>query len=195
MIPDLVPSSADPGSAGFRLSASVQEESLFVTLESMKTDEKFPYDLPLGSAVDYVNNAFLLVIKDDFWNDDQLKLMKQPLDLHFGYTNGLAMFILEGGAIDSADFYFNIQECDEKEALLNAPALKVELVLVDEDNNIRFYKSKDLSAAQSDILKKTFEEQAAVEFMPGEYDVNVEGLQSAYEPFDLVKFARMETKL
>lgn len=47
----------------------------------MKTDEKFPYDLPLGSAVDYVNNAFLLVIKDDFWNDDQLKLMKQPLDL------------------------------------------------------------------------------------------------------------------
>lgn len=173
----------------------MHEHPDFVKIDSMKTDEKFPYELPLGSAVDYVNNAFLLVIKDDFWNDDQLKLMKQPLALHFGYTNGLAMFILEGGAIDSADFYFNVQESDEKEALLNASQMKIELVLVDEDNNIRFYKSKDLSAAQSEILRKTFKEQAAVEFMPGEYDVNVEGLQSAYEPFDLVKFSRMETSL
>lgn len=173
----------------------MQAGLLFVTLDCMKTNEKFPYELPFGSAVDYVNNAFLLVIKDDSWNDDQLKLMKQPLVLHFGYTNGLAMFVLEGGAIDSADFYFNVQECDEKEALFQAPQIKVELVLVDEDNNIRFYKSTDLSTSQSETIRNTLKEQAAVEFMPGEYDVNVEGLQSAYEPYDLVKFARVEAKL
>lgn len=161
----------------------------------MNTKEKFPYELPLGSAVDYVDNAFLLVIKDDSWNEDQLKLMREPLQVHFCYTNGMAIFVLEGGAVDSADFYFNIQESDGKEALLNADTLKLELVLVDEDSNIRFYKSKDLSKADSALILDTLKKQNELEFMPGEYDVNVEGLQSAYDPYDLVKFEVLGTKM
>ena len=78
----------------------------------MNTREKFPYDLDLGAVMDFVEDHFMLVIKDEVWTEEELNLLKQPLSLNFCYTNDIAIFVVEGGDIDSSDFYFNVQDCD-----------------------------------------------------------------------------------
>lgn len=93
--------------------------------------KKFAYDVEIGTIMDYVEDHFMLVIKDETWSDEEIELIKKGATLNFCYTQDLAIFVLEGGDIDSSDFYFNIQDCDLKDEILEKELLDVELILVD----------------------------------------------------------------
>lgn len=143
-----------------------------------------------GCAVDFVDGCLYLVIKDDTWNEAQLAAASQPFEVSVCETNGMIVFLLEGGPLDTSDFYFNIQECDDKEALLNARNLEVRVVLLDENNTIALIRGATLSQQTTEKIVDLLRKQNAVQFMPGEYDVNVSGMQDAYEPAELAKFAK-----
>ena len=143
--------------------------------------KKFAYDVEIGTIMDYVEDHFMLVIKDETWSDEEIELIKKG--------------VLEGGDIDSSDFYFNIQDCDLKDEILEKELLDVELILVDGKNNVWYSKRKTLSLEQSKIILDCLKKQAQVGFMPGEYEVNIAGIQSAYEPFELEKFSKVSIKL
>lgn len=157
--------------------------------------KKFAYDVEIGTIMDYVEDHFMLVIKDETWSDEEIELIKKGATLNFCYTQDLAIFVLEGGDIDSSDFYFNIQDCDLKDEILEKELLDVELILVDGKNNVWYSKRKTLSLEQSKIILDCLKKQAQVGFMPGEYEVNIAGVQSAYEPFELEKFSKVSIKL
>lgn len=157
--------------------------------------KKFAYDVEIGTIMDYVEDHFMLVIKDETWSDEEIELIKKGATLNFCYTQDLAIFVLEGGDIDSSDFYFNIQDCDLKDEILEKELLDVELILVDGKNNVWYSKRKTLSLEQSKIILDCLKNQAQVGFMPGEYEVNIAGIQSAYEPFELEKFSKVSIKL
>lgn len=157
--------------------------------------KKFAYDVEIGTIMDYVEDHFMLVIKDETWSDEEIELIKKEATLNFCYTQDLAIFVLEGGDIDSSDFYFNIQDCDLKDEILEKELLDVELILVDGKNNVWYSKRKTLSLEQSKIILDCLKKQAQVGFMPGEYEVNITGIQSAYEPFELEKFSKVSIKL
>lgn len=157
--------------------------------------KKFAYDVEIGTIMDYVEDHFMLVIKDETWSDEEIELIKKGATLNFCYTQDLAIFVLEGGDIDSSDFYFNIQDCDFKDEILEKELLDVELILVDGKNNVWYSKRKTLSLEQSKIILDCLKKQAQVGFMPGEYEVNIAGIQSAYEPFELEKFSKVSIKL
>lgn len=157
--------------------------------------KKFAYDVEIGTIMDYVEDHFMLVIKDETWSDEEIELIKKGATLNFCYTQDLAIFVLEGGDIDSSDFYFNIQDCDLKDEILEKELLDVELILVDGKNNVWYSKRKTLSLEQSKIILDCLKKQAQVGFMPGEYEVNIAGIQSAYEPFELEKFSKVSIKI
>lgn len=157
--------------------------------------EKFTYDIDIGTIMDFVEDRFMLVIKDEKWTAEELALLRNPLHLHFCYTQDIAIFVLEGGPVDSGDFYFNIQDCDWKNELLNASLIDVEVLLVNEKNEICWKKRKTLSAEQSNRILACIKKQAHVQFAPDEYDVNVQGIQSAYEPYELNTFAVVSAAL
>lgn len=160
-----------------------------------KKPEVFPYEVDEGSVTDFVDGRFVLVVKDSFWSDEELALFAGPIDLHFAYTNDIALFIVEGGPLDSGDFYFNVQECDERENLLSQDLLSAELLLIDGANQIRAKRAHNFSKEESRQILELLRQQNEAQFMPGEYEVNVEGLQSAYEPYDLEKFSKVSVKL
>lgn len=162
---------------------------------SMKKEQIFPYDVDLGAIMDFVEDRFMLVLKDETWTEEEIKMLENQALIHFCYTQDIAIFVLEGGDIDSSDFYFNIQDCDWKEQLLSCDCLNVDLYLLDEQNRICCKRSKTLSKEESDKILDCLKKQAQVQFMPGEYDVNVQGIQSAYEPYELNKFAVLVFKI
>lgn len=73
--------------------------------------------------------------------------------------------------------------------------LDVDIILLNKANEICFKKSKTLTKEQSQIIKDCLKQQNEVSFMPSEYDVNVQGIQSAYEPYELVRFEKCAIKL
>lgn len=153
----------------------------------MKEKEKFPYEIEEGAIMDFVEDRFMLVLKDKVWTSEEIALLDH-LRIGFCYTNGLAIFVLEGGDIDSSDFYFNIQDCDWKDRLFAQDQIEVEVFLVDQNNDICWKRSKKFTKEDSQKIKDRLREQEATEFMPGEYDINITGMQSAYEPFELLKY-------
>lgn len=161
----------------------------------MQNREKFPYDVEMGTVMDFVDGKFMLIIKDEDWYDHEIKEIKDDFSIQFGYSNGIAFFIGEGGDVDNCDFYFNIQECDEKVNLLNKELLEVEVYFLDKENGIALKLDKTLSKDETKEIQKWLKQQAEIEFMPGEYDVNVEGMMSAYEPFELEKFEKCKWKM
>lgn len=162
----------------------------------MKKNETFPWPMDDGAAMDFANGELLLVFKDDEWNENQLEsAAKDPLSVLVCENNGLIIFLVEGGPLDTSDLYFNIQDCDEADSLLHLANLPVQALLIDKDNKIQAVKSATLSSAQTHELQSLLEKQKNTDFMPGEFDVNMEGLQSAYEPAELAKFKKMEFEL
>ena len=151
----------------------------------MEKKEKFEYDIDLGAIMDYVENRFMLVIKDEDWTQEEIEMLNSGIDLHFCYTNDIAIFVLEGGD----------QECDWKDHLFASDCLDVDIILLNKANEICFKKSKTLTKEQSQIIKDCLKQQNEVSFMPSEYDVNVQGIQSAYEPYELVRFEKCAIKL
>lgn len=156
--------------------------------------EKFKYDMEMGAVMDFVEDRFMLVIKDESWSQEELDLLKNPMDLHFCYTQDIAIFVLEGGDIDSSDFYFNIQNCDWKDACLNSELVNIDVYLLNGKNEICWKKSKTLSKEDSQQILDCLSKQTQVQFMQDEYDVNVLGIQSAYQPYELNKYAVVSTK-
>ena len=37
--------------------------------------EIFPYEVEMGTIMDYVDGRFMLVIKDEYWTDEELRLL------------------------------------------------------------------------------------------------------------------------
>ena len=142
--------------------------------------------------MDFVDGKVMLVIKDSEWSSEEIRLLNRGAKLQFCYTMDIAIFVFEGGDIDSSDYYFNVQECDQAAALLNAQELDIEVLLVDQKNQICWKKTKTLDKEKTQKLLECLRRQSQTSFAPGEFDVNVEGLQSAYEPFELEKYAVFE---
>jgi hypothetical protein len=161
----------------------------------MPEKEKFAYQIDMGAVMDFADGRFILAFKDDDWNEEQLALFQEGLDVNFGWWNGIAFFVVEGGPLDSADLYFNIQDCDQADSLLALEQIPVELVLVNEKDEVCGRKYKLLDAAQSAILHNLLAKQKDMAFGPNEFDVNMEGLMNAYEPFELNKFSQLAFKL
>ena len=63
------------------------------------------------------------------------------------------------------------------------------MFLLDKKNRICWSKRKTLTAQQSEKILACLRKQEQVQFMPDEYDINVMGIQSAYQPYELNKFA------
>ena len=161
----------------------------------MKKLEKFPWSIDEGAVADFADGRLILAVKDDEWNDAQIERAGETFLVEVAETNGIVIFLMEGGPLDTCDFYFNINDCDEANTLLAQKNLDVQAVLIDKDDIIRIIKSASLSSEKTKEIIELLRKQKNYDFMPGEYEVNVEGLQSAYAPSELAKFAKTSFEL
>ena len=45
----------------------------------MKNREKFAYDIDFGAIMDYVENRFMLVIKDEEWTQAEIEMLNSEI--------------------------------------------------------------------------------------------------------------------
>ena len=145
----------------------------------------------LGTVMDYVEDRFIFVIIDHFWNDVEVQMANQmPMEIDFLYRYDLAVFLLSVGDIDTSDFYFNIQENDWCQQLLSTKdCLQCTLVLLDEKNTVCFKRDATFTKEDSEKIIAELQKQREVAFHDGEFDVNMQGLMQALEPFEMQEYA------
>ena len=72
-----------------------------------------------GTVMDFVDDEFVFVIKDEVWMDEECQAMKHnPLTLDFVYKYDIAVFLLTlEDAVDTSDFIFNVHDNEYPERL------------------------------------------------------------------------------
>lgn len=163
---------------------------------NITVSQPFPFEIEgLGTIMDYVEDRFLFIVKDEFWSEEEkAMLMQEPMEVALYYRYDVAVFLVSGGDIDTSDFYFNVQECEWKEQLLSSTTLQASLILLDQDNIVCCRRDVTFPKADSQQVIQLLREQNEVRYHEGEFDVNAQGLMSALQPFEMQEKATVSMK-
>lgn len=163
---------------------------------NITVSQPFPFEIEgLGTIMDYVEDRFLFIVKDEFWSEEEkAMLMQEPMEVALHYRYDVAVFLVSGGDIDTSDFYFNVQECEWKEQLLSSTTLQASLILLDQDNIVCCRRDVTFPKADSQQIIQLLREQNEVRYHEGEFDVNAQGLMSALQPFEMQEKATVSMK-
>ena len=163
---------------------------------NITVSQPFPFEIEgLGTIMDYVEDRFLFIVKDEFWSEEEkAMLMQEPMEVALYYRYDVTVFLVSGGDIDTSDFYFNVQECEWKEQLLSSTTLQASLILLDQDNIVCCRRDVTFPKADSQQIIQLLREQNEVRYHEGEFDVNAQGLMSALQPFEMQEKATVSMK-
>lgn len=156
-----------------------------------QNNEIIDIKLSEGIVIDFINNRFVVIIKDDVWTDYEKKALHHyPLHIYFVYERVCAFFLIENvDSIDTSDAVFDIHACDEKEAVLKQEQYEVEIYLVNSQNKVCAGRSITLSKADSKIIREALTKQQETAYDDEGFDRALYKLQHTYEPFEMEKLA------
>lgn len=162
----------------------------------VELNEKFPVDIQEeGTLMDFVDNEFVFVIKDERWSDFELKAChQQSLQIDFVYKYDIAIFLLTlQDAIDTSDFIFSTHDNTYDESLFKTFERGIgygaTLYLIDKDHLVKGRRKVQFSSNMSNLISEKLTIQKAAPYVEEEFLCNLEGLQSAYEPFEMQPLA------
>ncbi len=156
-----------------------------------QNNEVIEAEITDGIAVDFIQNRFVIAIKDQVWTDYERKALKQnPLHIYFGYERICAFFLFENtDSIDTSDAIFDIHGCEESEQLLKQEQYDIEIYLIDEQNHVCASRAVFLDKSASKIIRETLAKQASAVYDDAEFDRALYKLQHTYEPFEMEQLA------
>lgn len=160
-----------------------------------EVNERFPVTIAEeGTIMDFVDGEFVFVIKDTCWVEhERAALQQKPLKVAFVYKYDIAIFLLEiEDALDTSDVLFHVQDgaygsdLFEPDRTEGYPAV---LYLLDEHDVVQGKKQFRFHKEASHIICEKLNEQRSHPYCEEEFICNVEGLQNAFEPFELERWA------
>ena len=161
-----------------------------------EVNKKFEFDIEEeGTVMDYVDGAFLFIVKDEMWTDFELDaLKKRPLTIDFVYKYDIPIFLVTlEDAIDTSDFVFNVHDNEYPDSLYQhfdkGSGYRLELILLDKDNVVRGMRKVQLSNDASIIVADTLKKQLEAPYREDEFLCNLEGIQNTWEPFEMQPMA------
>lgn len=162
----------------------------------IEINEVFPIAIEgEGTVMDYVDGEFIFVIKDETWTSFELTaLQKNNLQIEFVYKFDIGVFLLTLlDAIDTSDFIFNSHDNEYDTSLFRTfekgIGFACTLYLLDKDNKVCGTRKVQLSAEMSNVIAQKLKQQNNAPYYEEEFTCNLEGLQNAYEPFELQPLA------
>lgn len=135
-----------------------------------------------GTVMDFVDDEFVFVIKDEVWMDEECQAMKHnPLTLDFVYKYDIAVFLLTlEDAVDTSDFIFNVHDNEYPERLYrsfeNGDGYGMTLYLINRMNTVCAKRRVRLSQGMSNTISQYLAKQKQAPFMEEEFLCNLQGL-------------------
>lgn len=160
--------------------------------------EKFPIEIEAqGTVMDFVDDEFVFVIKDEEWTPFEIKaLEKKSIELNLVCKYDITIFLLTVlDAIDTSDFVFNLHDNDYPDSLYTQTNLNISIYLIDKDNIIQAQHHSTLNKEATGVINETLKKVKQAPYMEAEFECNLEGLQSTWEPFEMQEFAILKEQI
>lgn len=157
----------------------------------LNKDEVCTLQLENGIVIDYIEDSFVIIVKDDVWTDFEVQAFKRnKLNIYFLYERVCAMFLLENvDSIDTSDCSFDIHDCEQAVNLLSTTQIDVEIYLIDAKNIIKAARRVSFDKQASRIIVDALQKQMDTPYDEEGFDHALAKLQGSYEPFEMENMA------
>lgn len=149
-----------------------------------------PIELEQGIVIDYVKDAFIVVMKDDVWQEYEMQaLQRHKVHFSFLYERVCALFLFAvEDAIETSDASFDGHQCEDAQKALmleKGACYDVEIYLIDAENKICACRKLTLSQSASQCIKEALMKQNQTPYDEEGFDRALLKIQGVEEPFEL----------
>ena len=146
-----------------------------------------------GIWIDFKDNTFLFVVKDDIWTqEEQSRLKTSDVTVSFIQKGIIDAFILEiFDCLEASDLPFYVKDGDTEfiDAIKSKNIFAFEIVLVSGSDEVVAVRHEEFDKEESTLLHEKLQKRLAEETDGSMFEAAYEKLISRFEPFDLLAFA------
>ena len=146
-----------------------------------------------GIWIDFKENTFLFVVKDDIWTTEELNRLKtSDVTISFIQKGIIDAFILEiFDCLEASDlpFYAKDGDTDFIEAIKSKNLFAFEIVFVSGNDEVVAIRHEVFDKEESATLHERLQKRLCEETEGSMFEAAYEKLTSQFEPFELLEFA------
>ena len=146
-----------------------------------------------GIWIDFKDNTFLFVVKDDIWTTEELNRLKtSDVTVSFIQKGIIDAFILEiFDCLEASDLPFYAKDGDQDfiEAIKSKNLFAFEIVFVSGNDEVVAVRHEVFGKEESAVLHERLQKRLFEETEGSMFEAAYEKLVSRYEPFELLEFA------
>ena len=146
-----------------------------------------------GIWIDFKDNTFLFVVKDDIWTTEELNRLKtSDVTVSFIQKGIIDAFILEiFDCLEASDLPFYAKDGDQDfiEAIKSNNLFAFEIVFVSGNDEVVAVRHEVFGKEESTVLHERLQKRLFEETEGSMFEAAYEKLVSRYEPFELLEFA------
>ena len=146
-----------------------------------------------GIWIDFKDNTFLFVVKDDIWTTEELNRLKtSDVTISFIQKGIIDAFILEiFDCLEASDLPFYVKDGDHDfiEAIKSKNLFAFEIVFVSGNDEVVAVRHEVFDKEESATLHERLQKRLFEETEGSMFEAAYEKLVSRYEPFELLEFA------
>lgn len=146
-----------------------------------------------GIWIDFKDNTFLFVVKDDIWTTEELNRLKtSDVTVSFIQKGIIDAFILEiFDCLEASDLPFYAKDGDQDfiEAIKSKNLFAFEIVFVSGNDEVVAIRHEVFGKEESTVLHERLQKRLFEETEGSMFEAAYEKLVSRYEPFELLEFA------
>ena len=146
-----------------------------------------------GIWIDFKDNTFLFVVKDDIWTTEELNRLKtSDVTISFIQKGIIDAFILEiFDCLEASDLPFYAKDGDQDfiEAIKSKNLFAFEIVFVSRNDEVVAVRHEVFGKEESAVLHERLQKRLFEETEGSMFEAAYEKLVLRYEPFELLEFA------
>lgn len=146
-----------------------------------------------GIWIDFKDNTFLFVVKDDIWTTEELNRLKtSDVTISFIQKGIIDAFILEiFDCLEASDLPFYAKDGDHDfiEAIKSKNLFAFEIVFVSGNDEVVAVRHEVFGKEESAVLHERLQKRLFEETEGSMFEAAYEKLVLRYEPFELLEFA------
>ena len=146
-----------------------------------------------GIWIDFKDNTFLFVVKDDIWTTEELNRLKtSDVTVSFIQKGIIDAFILEiFDCLEASDLPFYAKDGDQDfiEAIKSKNLFAFEIVFVSGNDEVVAVRHEVFGKEESAVLHERLQKRLFEETEGSMFEAAYEKLVLRYEPFELLEFA------
>ena len=154
-----------------------------------------PFHIEEGVMIDFVEDQWLILIKDAVWQDEEIKAFRRkPGRLAFLPLDTVVFFTVNiDDVLETSDLPFVIQESESADAILDQTAMPVTLALISSQDEVLALRQLTLGNAESSQVKAQLKRILEVGYEAEVSNRQIDKTQARYQPYELEEKARFIT--